>query len=206
MNTPAHIAASLLAGRKLTGWGAVSALAGGAVMPDAMMFVFYGYQKWNGQPEKAIWSELYFTDQWQLIFDLFNSIPIFLFLAIGCYLLKLRWFTLFFASALLHVLCDLPVHNDDAHRHFLPLTHWRFFSPVSYWDPKLWTVLCDFRVTIRNHNLHFCWAENRRSSDASCHIRHAQSLRHRDSNRVAVLGALDAVSRRNIMLGSPKWL
>ena len=136
MNTPAHIAASLLAGCKLKGWGAVSALAGGAVMPDAMMFVFYGYQKWNGQPEKVIWNELYFTAQWQLFFDLFNSIPVFLFLAVGCYLLELRWFTLFFASALLHVLCDLPVHNDDAHRHFLPLTHWRFFSPVSYWDPK----------------------------------------------------------------------
>lgn len=136
MNTPAHIAASLLAGRKLTGWAAVSVLAGGAVLPDAMMFVFYGYQKWNGQPEKTIWNELYFTAEWQLFFDLFNSIPIFLFLAVGCYLLKFRWCSLFFASALLHVLCDLPVHNDDAHRHFLPFSHWRFISPVSYWDPK----------------------------------------------------------------------
>jgi hypothetical protein len=35
----------------------------------------------------------------------------------------------------LHGLCDLPLHHDDAHRHFLPLSHLRFESPVSYWDP-----------------------------------------------------------------------
>lgn len=29
---------------------------------------------------------------------------------------------------------DFPVHADDAHPHFWPLTGWRFFSPVSYWD------------------------------------------------------------------------
>ncbi len=39
-------------------------------------------------------------------------------------------------SALVHMLCDLPVHHDDAHRHFLPLSTWRFESPLSYWDPK----------------------------------------------------------------------
>jgi len=29
----------------------------------------------------------------------------------------------------------LPVHHDDGHRHFFPLSDWRFESPVSYWDP-----------------------------------------------------------------------
>lgn len=136
MNTPSHAAASLLLGRKQAGWSAVTALVGGAILPDAAMFVFYGYQKLAGRAEKEIWGELYFTSEWQLFFDWFNSIPIFLLLATTCYFLKARWWTLLFASALLHVLCDLPVHNDDAHRHFLPLTHWRFISPVSYWDPK----------------------------------------------------------------------
>jgi len=28
----------------------------------------------------------------------------------------------------------LPVHAEDAYRHFWPLTDWRFFSPLSYWD------------------------------------------------------------------------
>ncbi len=31
---------------------------------------------------------------------------------------------------------DLPVHHDDGHRHFFPLSDWRFASPVSYWDPE----------------------------------------------------------------------
>lgn len=42
---------------------------------------------------------------------------------------------LLFASIVLHCLEDLPVHNDDAHRHFWPLSNFRFESPVSYWDP-----------------------------------------------------------------------
>jgi hypothetical protein len=37
---------------------------------------------------------------------------------------------------LLHSALDLPVHTDDAHRHFLPLSAWQFHSPVSYWDPR----------------------------------------------------------------------
>lgn len=136
MNTPSHVAASLLIGRKLTGWYPVTALVGGAALPDLPMFAFYGYQKLVGRPEKEIWSELYFASEWQLFFDLFNSIPIFLLLAVVCYFLKARLLAILFASALLHVLCDLPVHNDDAHRHLLPFSHWRFISPVSYWDPK----------------------------------------------------------------------
>lgn len=35
-----------------------------------------------------------------------------------------------------HCLIDLPVHHDDAHRHFFPFSEYRFFSPVSYWDPQ----------------------------------------------------------------------
>jgi len=29
----------------------------------------------------------------------------------------------------------LALHHDDAHRHFLPLSGFRFESPISYWDP-----------------------------------------------------------------------
>ena len=41
---------------------------------------------------------------------------------------------LFALAALAHLAADLPVHADDAHRHFWPLTDWRFHSPISYWD------------------------------------------------------------------------
>ena len=42
---------------------------------------------------------------------------------------------LFALAALVHLAGDLPLHADDAHRHFWPVTDWRFHSPVSYWDP-----------------------------------------------------------------------
>ena len=39
------------------------------------------------------------------------------------------------------MLCDLPVHHNDGHRHFLPISNWRFESPVSYWDPAHFGVI-----------------------------------------------------------------
>ena len=48
---------------------------------------------------------------------------------------ELNWVALLALAALVHLAGDLPLHADDAHRHFWPLTDWRFHSPVSYWDP-----------------------------------------------------------------------
>jgi len=43
---------------------------------------------------------------------------------------------LFFAlAALIHMATDLPVHAEDAYRHFWPLSDWRYYSEFSYWDP-----------------------------------------------------------------------
>lgn len=136
MNTPAHVAASLLVWRNEPGWAGAAAVTVGALLPDLPMFGFYAYQKIIGSSEKQIWSEFYFQEDWQLLFDLFNSIPIAIILIAICYFCGFRFGMLLAASALLHMLCDLPLHHDDAHRHFLPLTTWRFESPVSYWDPK----------------------------------------------------------------------
>lgn len=136
MNTPAHIAASLLTWQKQTGRAAAFAVTLGAILPDAPMFLFYGFQKAVGSSEKRIWSTLYFDESWQLFFDIFNSIPLAILAMAVCYFGKNRFGLLLSSSCLLHLLCDLPVLYDDAHRHFLPVTNWRFFSPVSYWDPK----------------------------------------------------------------------
>jgi hypothetical protein len=46
----------------------------------------------------------------------------------------------FFLAMAMHVALDLSLHNADAHRHFLPLSHWQFESPVSYWDPAHYGV------------------------------------------------------------------
>ena len=137
MNTPAHVAASVLIWRGEQGWGPAIAVGVGAMLPDLPMFGFYAYQKlWAGTTEREIWSKLYFEANWQLLFDVFNSIPLALLAIAVCYGMGWRWGMLLAASALVHVLCDFPLHHDDAHRHFLPFTNWRFASPVSYWDPN----------------------------------------------------------------------
>ena len=33
------------------------------------------------------------------------------------------------------VVGDFFLHADDARTHLQPFTDWRFYSPVSYWDP-----------------------------------------------------------------------
>lgn len=136
MHTPAHVAASLFVWPKETRWIDASAVVFGAVLPDISMFFFYGYQKAIGAAESEIWGTLYFEEHWQYFFDVFNSIPITIVLFFVFRRLKIRWLQLTFASACLHMLCDLPVHHDDGHRHFLPLSNWRFESPISYWDPE----------------------------------------------------------------------
>lgn len=107
----------------------------GALVPDAAIFVFYGWAKWGANlPESVIWSAAYYSQPWQDIFAVGNSIPLALLgLGIALGLKQLGWLT-FCASILLHHLCDLPVHHDDAHRHFFPLSDYRFISPLSYWD------------------------------------------------------------------------
>jgi hypothetical protein len=142
LNTPAHVLVGLAvlsesrlsegAGTRANFW-----ILAGALLPDAPMFLFFAWQ-WAilGEPQFAIWNEIYFRDSWQVFFDVFNSIP----LAVVGLALSLRgshrgW-ALLFASMLLHLVLDLPLHHDDAHAHFLPFTSWHFESPVSYWDPR----------------------------------------------------------------------
>lgn len=119
----------------------MSALLVGAILPDAPMFVFFAVVKGMGYSGEEIWGRLYFLDSWQLFFDCFNSFPIYLLILGVAYRLQDRWqgslwWMLMAGSAMLHLACDLPLHHDDSHRHFLPLTNFRFASPVSYWDPK----------------------------------------------------------------------
>ena len=132
MNTPAHIAAGLLVWRNEPGWSGATAVTVGAILPDLPMFGFYAYQKFAAVSERQIWNELYFLNEWQLLFDLFNSMPIAIALLAICYFLGFRFGVLLAASSLLHMVFDLPLHHDDAPRHFLPLTNWRFESPISY--------------------------------------------------------------------------
>ena len=136
MNTPSHSILNLAilghAPRMALTWPILI----GSWLPDAALFVFYGWAKLAGIPETTIWNEVYYTPFWQDVFALGNSIPLAL---LGWSLAtwqKWPWVAALCLSMLLHHAEDLPFHNEDAHRHFWPLTDFRFISPISYWDPE----------------------------------------------------------------------
>ena len=101
------------------------------------MVGFYVWERLvRGTAEAAIWTESYFAPHWQDVFDLFNSIPLVALALVVSHLLGAQRGVWLCASMLLHIAFDLPLHHDDAHRHFYPLSDWRFESPLSYWDPR----------------------------------------------------------------------
>jgi hypothetical protein len=135
MNTPAHIVVNLLCiGRRDTA-SVLIPVAIGAILPDAPMFVFYFVEKIiRSTPESVIWRQAYYYPHWQNFIDLFNSLPLMLAGLLAASWAKSLVGKLLFSSMMLHVAGDLPLHHDDGHRHFFPVSNWRFESPISYWD------------------------------------------------------------------------
>ncbi|WP_373536035.1 hypothetical protein [Microcoleus sp.] len=109
----------------------------GGILPDIPIFLFYFWAKYIARlPEATIWSTAYYEPCVQNIVALFHSIPL---AVIGWVIADyFGWQSvqILFLSMILHSLGDLPVHNDDAHRHFFPFSNYRFISPISYWDRK----------------------------------------------------------------------
>jgi hypothetical protein len=68
------------------------------------------------------------------VVSLFHSIPLAVIGWLIAYYFGRQNLQILFLSMVLHSLGDLPVHNDDAHRHFFPFSNYRFISPISYWD------------------------------------------------------------------------
>lgn len=135
MNTPSHAVINLAV---LMGQPQLTLpIVVGAVLPDVPMFVMYAWAKGvQRQSERQIWTETYWHPRWQLINHSFHSIPLAAIVAAAAYLTNypaIAWLGL---SMVLHSLGDLPVHHDDAHRHWLPFSHSRWSSPLSYWDPQ----------------------------------------------------------------------
>lgn len=137
MNTPAHVILNLLClGREDT-HRILTPVVTGAILPDAPMFLFYFVEKVvRGTSEQVIWSQAYYQPHWQNGIDLFNSLPLVMVGLLITLVARSQWGTLLFASMMLHIGGDLPLHHDDGHRHFFPFSEWRFVSPVSYWDPN----------------------------------------------------------------------
>jgi len=137
MNTPAHVILNVALLTSGTRRGRVRPVVWGALLPDLPMFVFYGWVRFAaGLPDRVVWSQTYFEPHWQQLFDLFHSIPLALIALAACAAGRRARGAAFCASMVLHDLMDLPLHREDAHRHFLPLSGFRFESPISYWDPS----------------------------------------------------------------------
>jgi len=133
MNTPSHLVinVALLGDDR----GADRAALLGAALPDLPMFFFFAWVRGvERQPMEQIWSETYFQPGWQDFFDVFNSVPLAGALWLLAWWRGWRHVRIVAESMVLHQLIDFTMHNDDAHRHFLPLSDWRFESPLSYWD------------------------------------------------------------------------
>lgn len=144
MQTQTH---SLLALAALARRGTLSgghkrnlAILFGSLLPDLFIYIAWPWLTLiRGESQERIWREIYFDAPMQGWGALFNSAPLYALIAL------IGWLTrktlagqlalVLALAALIHIATDLPVHAEDAHRHFWPLTDWRFHSPVSYWNP-----------------------------------------------------------------------
>jgi hypothetical protein len=118
----------------------------GGFFPDMSVFIMVAFSALTGIGRGNMWRSpdgMYWQEPWQSFSAISNSIPLYAFLIILGWMLAMyvplyryywRLLGVFAAGALLHVIADFPVHTDDAHVHFWPITDWRFFSPVSYYQ------------------------------------------------------------------------
>ena len=135
MNTPTHLIMSAVLFAKPEQHKVTRAALLGGFIPDfSLYFMFFWHQFILGTPTKTIFDELYFSNYWQKIFAIDNSFIVWGFFIGVAWSLKSRWIIAMIGGAFIHLLCDFPLHANDARAHFWPLTMWRFESPISYWD------------------------------------------------------------------------
>jgi hypothetical protein len=107
----------------------------GAVLPDIPMFLFYPVMLVLGKSSQEIWNVLYFESGWQVMWSISHSLwiwPLSLWVSIALKYKKLQYL---FGSMILHICLDFVVHSTDAYSHLWPFSNWRFYSPISYYDP-----------------------------------------------------------------------
>jgi hypothetical protein len=135
VQTPGHAAINLSLISAVGGSGPALPILLGAILPDVPIVVLYLREHYlHHLPEEVIWREHYQRPFWQNLIHGMHSFP----LGAAGLALSLTLHSVFgayfFGSALLHALGDLPIHVEDAHRHFWPLSNYRFISSISYWD------------------------------------------------------------------------
>jgi len=109
----------------------------GSILPDTPTYLFFVVQAFVLQVnQRTIWRELYFDSGWTPFITMSHSLLLWPALLLASYIYDWRITKYVTTAAILHISLDFLVHNDDAYAHFWPLTDWKFFSPVSYWDPS----------------------------------------------------------------------
>lgn len=151
MNTPTHALIALATFSKSGERPRNLWVLAGALIPDIAIFLWAPWQRWGlGRDWGAIWDQHYFEGPMQTLIALFNSVPIYAAIfALAWWQRRTRWgvwVMVFSLAALLHIGLDAPVHGHDAYQHFWPLSDWRFYSPISYWEVDLharWVSLAE---------------------------------------------------------------
>lgn len=136
MITPTHLLVAAAAVARPGTPGRNRAALFGALLPDLSIYVLFFWAVWIAEiPQARLWGVVYWSEPWQTLSAVSNSIPLFAALLALAWVRRWPVLAAFSVAALLHAALDLPVHAEDAHRHFWPLSDWRFVSPLSYWDP-----------------------------------------------------------------------
>jgi hypothetical protein len=137
VNTPAHLIFGAAAFARPNDRPVNIAALSGALLPDLSPYLLAGWSLFVLRiPPETVFGQLYFSAAWQNIFAVDNSIPLWALGLVFGLVTRNRVIIAFAGAGLLHLAFDLPVHNEDARRHFWPLSDYVFRSPVSYWDPR----------------------------------------------------------------------
>ena len=153
MNTPSHWLMTITAA-KLIPWAQKPprwALGLGSIAPDIPLYFLsfggiYYFRDYLGWEDKRVFShlfdDLYFKDPVWIALHNFLHSPTMLIMLLGAALAirgirprLSRWLIFFLSACMLHSIVDVLTHNDDGPVIFFPFDwHYRFPSPISYWD------------------------------------------------------------------------
>ncbi len=137
MNTPAHLIFGLTAFGKANQTAVTAAAFAGALIPDLSLYSLVAWHQFVlGTDLRIVFGELYFSEAWQRIFRIDNSMVLWGIALVLGVMWRAPVMIALCGAALLHLVLDFGFHHDDGRAHFWPISNWIFESPVSYWDPR----------------------------------------------------------------------
>lgn len=135
MNTPAHLIFGMAVFGKPNRVDVTAAALLGALIPDLSLYLMAGWHLLVlGTSANEVFGVLYFSDAWQSIFRIDNSMVLWGIALVLGLMLRAPVMIALCGAVLLHLCLDFALHHDDGRAHFWPITNWIFQSPLSYWD------------------------------------------------------------------------